>query len=110
MAKEQKGSASEPLKYRRVAIASIRKNRRGKHHDVVEGICRELETLPAGAALEIPLTEVGDIELANLRSAVHRGASARNLAIETQADEGNFYVWKMKAPGTSSVQRRAAQE
>jgi hypothetical protein len=37
---------------------------------------------------------VGGIGLANLRSAVHRGASAVGLAIETVADDTNFYVWK----------------
>jgi len=39
---------------------------------------------------------VGGVELANLRSAVHRAASADNLEIETQADEKNFYVWLRK--------------
>jgi len=51
----------------------------------------------ADSALEIPLNDVGGIGLANLRSAVHRGASSAGIAIETLADEKNFYVWKASA-------------
>ena len=49
----------------------------------------------AGSAIEIPLADVGGIGLPNLRSAVHRAAASRAVAIETLADEKNFYVWKM---------------
>lgn len=83
------------LKYRRVEVSDIKKGRRGKHHDLVQGIVQELRTLSAGAAMEIPLAEVGGIGLANLRSAVHRAAAADGLFIETGADEKNLYVWKM---------------
>ena len=49
--------------------------------------------MPMGSALEIPLEGV-DIGLANVRSAVHRGATGKGLEIETLADEKNFYVFK----------------
>src|SRR5579864_2800053 len=83
-----------PAKYRQVEIASLKKGRRGKHHQLVEGIVRELKTLREGSALEIPLAEVGGIGLPNLRSAVHRAAASHGLQIETVADEGKFYVWR----------------
>jgi hypothetical protein len=86
--------APPDLKYRRVEISAIKKGRRGKHHDLVLGILQELRTLTAGAAMEIPLAEVGGIGLANLRSAVHRASAADGLVIETVADEKNLYVWK----------------
>lgn len=79
--------------YRSVRIASLGNSRRGKHHDLIGGIIRELKALDGGRALEIPLADVGGVELANLRSAMHRAATAENLAIETQSDEKNFYVW-----------------
>ena len=97
MAKESKGkSSSADLKYRRVEVSSLDTTRRGKHHDLTEGIVKELETLSPGAAMEIPLADVGGIGLANLRSAVHRASSTRGLEIETLADEKNFYVWRKK--------------
>jgi|SRR5579862_9157141 len=94
MRKEQKEASFPALKYRRVQISGLKRNRRGKHHDLMEGICRELDMLPPGAALEIPLASTGEIELANLRSAVHRAAGSREVGIETLADSDNFYVWK----------------
>lgn len=83
-------------KYRQVKLSGLRKGRRGKHHNLVERVLRELDTLPSGSALEIPLAEV-EIGLANVRSAVHRGAAAKGLKIETLADETNFYVFKKAA-------------
>jgi len=93
-----KAGAKQPsLKYRRVELSSLRKGRRGKHHDVVEGILGELEGVQPGSALEIPLADVNGIGLANLRSAVHRASSSAGFSIETLADEKNFYVWKTPA-------------
>ena len=93
MKKEPKGTSPD-LKYRRVEVTSLDKGRRGKHHDLVQGILQELKMLSPGAAMEIPLADVGGIGVANLRSAVHRASTTHGLEIETLADEKNFYVWK----------------
>ena len=74
--------------------ADLDKGRRGKHYELVQGILQELKVAPAGSALEIPLDDIGGIGLANLRSAVHRAATSESIAIETLADDKNFYVWK----------------
>jgi len=95
MAKETSGKARKnPLKYERVMLTDIRRNRRGKHHDLVVGIFQDLESLPKGSALKIPLSEVDGTTLANLRSAVHRASASKGLGIETLSDEENFYIWK----------------
>ena len=95
MPNEQKSKVPPPgRKYRRVEIAAIKKVRRGKHHELVQGIVREMKMLSVGSALEIPLAEVGGIGLPNLRSAVHRVCIAEGWTIETLADEKNLYVWK----------------
>ena len=94
MAKEPRRDSRAFLKYERVDLADIRRSRRGKHHDLVGGIFQDLESLPPGSAIKIPLSEVDGITLANLRSAVHRASTARNLGIETLSDEENFYIWK----------------
>ena len=98
MAKSQKVSVPPDLKYRRVEVAGLNKGRRGKHHELVQGILRELDMLSAGSAMEIPLADVGGIGLANLRSAVHRAATSQGIEIQTLADEKNFYVWKAADP------------
>lgn len=95
MPKEASGRAEKtPLKYDRVVLAEIRRGRRGKHHDLVGGIFQDLESLPVGSAIKIPLIEIDGTTLANLRSAVHRASNARGLGIETLSDEENFYIWK----------------
>jgi hypothetical protein len=95
MAKATRGEAqNSPRKYERVILADIRRSRRGKHHDLVAGIFQDLESLPAGSAIKIPLTEVDGTTLANLRSAVHRASTSRGLGVETLSDEENFYIWK----------------
>ncbi len=79
--------------YRSVRVASLGSRRRGKHHDLTEGILRELKMLKEGMALEIPLAKVEGVEIANLRSAIHRAAEAVSVNIQTQSDEKNLYVW-----------------
>ena len=93
MAKTGKLNLPENPKYRQIELSTLRKGRRGKHHDLVGRILGELQTVPPGSALEIPLAGV-EIGLANVRSAVHRGAASSGLEIETLADEKNFYVFK----------------
>jgi hypothetical protein len=97
MARNPKTENKPPdLKYRQVRLDVLDKGRRGKHHDLVEGILHELKALVPGSAMEIPLDDVGGIGLANLRSAVHRASTSQGLEIETLADEKNFYVWRKK--------------
>jgi hypothetical protein len=100
MAKETGGRAQKTLpKYDRVILADIRRTRRGKHHDLLGGIFQDLESLPEGSAIKIPLTEVDGTTLANLRSAVHRTSTSKGLGIETLSDEENFYIWKSPKAG-----------
>jgi len=79
--------------YRTVTIASLGNRRRGKHHDLTGEILRQLDLAKGDMALVIPLSEIVGIEVGNLRSAVHRAAATKNLTVETQSDEKNFYVW-----------------
>jgi hypothetical protein len=94
MTKENIRNQKPALNYDRVVLANLRRKRRGKHHDLIQGVFQDLETLPTGSAIKIPLADVDGITLANLRSAVHRASASRGLEIETLSDEDNFYIWK----------------
>jgi hypothetical protein len=94
MTKDNLKNQKNILNYDRVNLANVRRNRRGKHHDLIQGVFQDLETLPNGSAIKIPLESVDGITLANLRSAVHRASTSRGLEIETLSDEDNFYIWK----------------
>lgn len=80
--------------YGRVRIKDLPNTRRGKHFDLLNKILEDLNILPSGSAVSIPLKETGDIGLANLRSAVNRTTRAKGLKVETQSDQEFFYVWK----------------
>jgi hypothetical protein len=102
MAKDGGGKSQKAvLNYDRVILADLRRGRRGKHHDLVEGIFQDLESLPEGSAIKIPLDQIDGITLANLRSAVHRASLSRGLGTETLSDETSFYLWKTASGKTS---------
>jgi hypothetical protein len=84
----------QKAEFEKVPVAEIRKGRRGKHHDLLSRVLKDLKDLPEDVAIKIPLAESDGVTLANLRSAVHRGTSTRGITIETLSDEENFYVWK----------------
>jgi len=97
MVKEMKSDEKRNANYETVRISDLRIGRRGKHHDLLTGILKNLESLSAGSALVIPLNSVGNVSLANLRSAVSRSGKTNDLSLVTYSDQRNFYIWKKGA-------------
>jgi hypothetical protein len=89
----KKASGRMP-RYDTVKVDSVKGRRRGKHHLLVEDVLLDLDVLPTGSAIKIPLTGADGVTLANLRSAVHRATAAKKLNVETSSDDENFYIWK----------------
>jgi len=107
MGKEMKPVEKHDVNYATVRIADLRVGRRGKHHELLAGILKNLDGLPAGSALVVPLDSIGKVSLANLRSAVSRSAKTRGLSLMTYSDEKNFYVWnKASAEAKTSGSRK----
>ena len=90
----QKTAEKRETQYSTVNISSVKGRRRGKHHSLVEGVILDLEVLPSGQAIKVPLAELNGVTLADLRSAVHRATVAKKLNVETSSDNENFYIWK----------------
>ncbi|HEY3769623.1 MAG TPA: hypothetical protein VGN44_13200 [Candidatus Angelobacter sp.] len=86
--------AKDKPHYGRVRIKDLPNTRRGKHFDLLNRILEDLENVPSGSAVSVPLKDTGGIGLASLRSAVNRATRAKGLRVETQSDPQYFYVWK----------------
>jgi hypothetical protein len=90
----ENGGRDRVSDYATIKVADLRMHRCGKHHTLVSGIVRQLENLPDGSALIIPLDSIGDLPVPGLRSAVTRAIRPYSIAIKTHSDEKNFYIWK----------------
>ena len=66
--------------------------RNGKHKQIVSAIFADLEGLPVGKVLKIPLSDIGDSKV-NVRSALSRASRKSHKMISTAADERFLYVW-----------------
>lgn len=70
----------------------------------MDRIAEEMDTLPNGEAMRIPL-ESTEVSLANLRSALARTMQNRGVRIATFCDGESLFLWK-KTPSTSQYERK----
>jgi hypothetical protein len=71
----------------------VPQGRNGKHRKIVYAIVEDAEILKEGAALKIPLKQLGDTK-ENVRAALSRESHKRKLALSTAADAEYLYVWR----------------
>ena len=81
--------------YSTVPVNTLKKSRKGKHHDLMVGIMEDLRRLAKGRAIKIPLAGTDGVSALNLRSAITRAAAKEDIHIATSADDENFYVWRV---------------
>jgi len=101
------GNADRP-EFQRLPLSELRQGRQGKHYDLAARIAGEIETLPDGEALRIPLDGM-EISLANLRSAVTRAMTSRGVKIGTFSNGESLFVWR-KTAGTARYERKRVKK
>jgi len=74
-----------------VPISDMQHSRRGKHFALMQEVLKGLADLPSQSALKVPL---GMYSAKDLRSAVIRAASSKQIEVASRSDEKNLYVWK----------------
>jgi len=89
----EKSIAHEQLGVERVPLSSLRRQRRGRHHELMQQVLKELAELPTESALKVPL---GNHSAKDLRSAVARAAASQQIKISSTSDGDNLYVWKRR--------------
>jgi hypothetical protein len=85
--------AARPMRFNSVLQADVPKGRDGKHKEIVTQLLSDITQLEAGSALKIPLSDLPDSK-ENIRAALSRAASQKNLQISTSSNDDFLFVWK----------------
>jgi hypothetical protein len=88
--------------FKTLDLGDVPRSRNGKHKVIVSLILRDLDLLKAGAALRVPLAELGDTK-GNVRSALNRATRNAKLNVATATDENFLYVWNASKSKPSFV-------
>jgi hypothetical protein len=81
-----------PMNFRTMSQADVPQGRNGKHKQVVTEILSDLDQLPAGVALKVPLAELEESK-ENVRSALNRAVHKTGRNVATASDANFLYVW-----------------
>jgi hypothetical protein len=84
-----------PMHFQSIRQLDVPKGRDGKHKRIVTQLLSDIDQLPAGSALKIPLNSLPDSK-ENIRSALNRATNQRGIEVATSSDEGHLYVWKVE--------------
>ena len=80
-------------KFESVLQVDVPKGRDGKHKSIITRLLSDIAQLDTGAALKIPLSQLPDTKQ-NVRSALSRAASQKNINLATSSNDEFLYVWK----------------
>jgi hypothetical protein len=88
-------SATRPAAhFKTMAQLEVPQSRNGKHKKIVSLVLRDLDQLKEGAAIKVPLEDLGDTK-ENVRSALNRATRKGNRNVATATDETFLYVWNV---------------
>jgi hypothetical protein len=79
--------------FRTLDLGDVPHSRDGKHK-IVTLILRDLDQLKEGAALRVPLDELGNTK-ENVRSALNRATRNAKRNVATATDKNFLYVWNV---------------
>jgi hypothetical protein len=77
-----------------ISRSAVPRSRKSKHHEIVENILRDIETLHGRKALRIPRSSLGTAKIEHIRAALSRASGKLQLELATSADDNYFYVWR----------------
>ena len=81
-----------PMNFKTMPQTAVPQGRNGKHKQIVTQILSDLDQLPAGVALKVPLAELEESK-ENVRSALNRAIHKGNRNVATASDADFLYVW-----------------
>ena len=81
-----------PMNFRTMAQVDVPQGRNGKHKLIVTRILSDLDQLPPGIALKVPLVELAEGK-EKVRSALNRATHKAGRNVATATDDSFLYVW-----------------
>jgi DNA helicase TIP49 (TBP-interacting protein) len=84
--------SKEPMNFKTMPQLDVPQGRNGKHKEIVTKILSDLDQLPEGVALKVPL-EVLEESKEKVRSALNRAVHKSNRNVVTASDADFLYVW-----------------
>jgi len=81
-----------PMNFKTMAQADVPQGREGKHKQVITQILSDLDQMPIGTAIKVPLAELAESK-ENVRSALNRATNKSGRKVATASDADFLYVW-----------------
>jgi DNA helicase TIP49 (TBP-interacting protein) len=85
-----------PMNFKTMAQVDVPQGRNGKHKEVVTQILSDLDRLPKGIALKVPLADLTESK-EKVRSALNRAIHKGSRNVATASDADFLYVWNESA-------------
>ena len=80
------------MNFKSLAQVDVPHGRNGKHKLIVTKILSDLDQIPAGIALKVPLAELNETK-ENVRSALNRASRKGRRHVATASDDTFLYIW-----------------
>jgi hypothetical protein len=80
------------MNFKGMAQTDVPHGRNGKHKDIVTRILSDLDQVPQGIALKVPLAQLKESK-EKVRSALNRATRKKGRNVATASDEVFLYVW-----------------
>jgi DNA helicase TIP49 (TBP-interacting protein) len=81
-----------PLHFKAMRQTDVPQGRRGKHKEIVTKILSDLDRVPKGAAVKVPLADLTETK-ERVRSALNRATRKSGRLVATASDDTFLYVW-----------------
>jgi DNA helicase TIP49 (TBP-interacting protein) len=80
------------LNFTTMAQVDVPQGRNGKHKEIVSRILADLDRVPVGTALKVPLADLAESK-EKVRSALNRAIHKSRRDVATASDATFLYVW-----------------
>jgi DNA helicase TIP49 (TBP-interacting protein) len=84
------------MNFKSMPQIDVPQGRNGKHKEIVTRILSDLDQVPKGVALKVPLAQMADTK-EKVRSALNRATRKGHRKVATASDDGFLYVWNETA-------------